>query len=77
MSGGSFTAAHGLSSYGAWASVVAELFCSMWDLSFPTRDGTRLPCFARQVLNHWTTREVLKMNSSKRNENSPVILIFI
>ena len=28
VSGGSFTAAHGLSSYGAWASVVAVLSCS-------------------------------------------------
>ena len=30
----------------------------MWDLSYPTRDRTRIPCIARQILNHWTTREV-------------------
>ena len=30
----------------------------MWDLSFPMRDWTRIPCTARQILNYWTTREV-------------------
>ena len=30
----------------------------MWDLSSPTRDRTHLPCFGRQILYHWTTREV-------------------
>ena len=30
----------------------------MWDLSSPARDQTRIPCIARQILNHWTTREV-------------------
>ena len=30
----------------------------MWDLSSLTRDGTCVPCFGRQILNHWTTREV-------------------
>ena len=28
------------------------------DLSSPTRDRTRTPCFGRQSLNHWTAREV-------------------
>ena len=27
--------------------------------SSQTRDPTSVPCIARQVLNHWTTREVL------------------
>ena len=31
----------------------------MWDLGSPSRDQTRVPCIARQILNHWTTREVL------------------
>ena len=31
----------------------------MEDLSCLIRDWTRLPCIARQVLSHWTTREVL------------------
>ena len=31
----------------------------MWDLSSPTRDRTRTPCFGRRCLNHWTAREVL------------------
>ena len=30
----------------------------MESLSFPTRDQTRIPCIARWILNHWTTREV-------------------
>ena len=30
----------------------------MWDLSSPTRAGTNAPCIERQILNHWTTREV-------------------
>ena len=32
----------------------------MWDLSSLTRDWTRTPCIGRQILNHWTTREVRK-----------------
>ena len=27
--------------------------------SSQTRDGTRVPCIGRQILKHWTTREVL------------------
>jgi len=30
----------------------------MWDLSSLTRDGTRISCTARQILNLWTEREV-------------------
>ena len=39
--------------------VALRLICSsdMWDLSFLTRDKTYVPCIARQILNHWTTRE--------------------
>ena len=29
----------------------------MWDLSYPTRDRTRVPCSGRWILNHGTTRE--------------------
>ena len=40
----------------------AELPCSMWDLSSLTRDQTLSPCIReRWILNHWTTREVLKV----------------
>ena len=46
--------ARGLSSCGARA----KLPRGMWDLSFPTRDQTGIPCIARPILNHWTTREV-------------------
>ena len=30
----------------------------MWDLSFLTGDRTHVPCIGRQILYHWTTREV-------------------
>ena len=30
----------------------------MWDLSSSTRDQTCTPCFGRQSLNHYTSREV-------------------
>ena len=29
----------------------------MWDLSSLTRDWTGVPCIARRILNHWTTRK--------------------
>ena len=32
--------------------------CRVWDLSFPTRDGTHTPAMAARHLKHWTTREV-------------------
>ena len=47
-------AAHGIFHCGmrAWQA------CGMWDFSSLTRDWTRTPCIGRQILNHWTTREV-------------------
>ena len=30
----------------------------MWDLSSPARDQTCTPYIGKQILNHWTTREV-------------------
>ena len=45
---------HGLSHCGSQA----QLLCGMRDLSSLTRDQTCVPCIARQILNHWTTREV-------------------
>ena len=30
----------------------------MWDHGSPTRGGTHVPCIGRQILNHWSTREV-------------------
>jgi len=50
----SLVVAYRLSSCGAWA----YLPCGMWELSSPTRDWTHIPCIARQILNHWATREV-------------------
>ena len=39
-------------SSGAW------LPCRMWNLSSTTRDRTHVLCIGRQILNHWTIREV-------------------
>ena len=36
----------------------SKLPLGMWDLSSPTRDRTCISCIARQILNHWTMREV-------------------
>ena len=51
---GSLVEAHELSCCGAWAL----LPCCTRDLNSPTRDRTHLPCIGRQILYHWTTREV-------------------
>ena len=34
----------------------------MWELSSPTRDWSHVPCIERQLLNHWTTREVPRVS---------------
>ena len=39
----------------------AQLLRGMWDLSSPTRDQTHIPCIGRRILNHWTTRELLRL----------------
>ena len=36
----------------------AYLLCGMLDLTSQIKDQTCIPCIARQILNHWTTREV-------------------
>ena len=68
---GSSLAMWGLSSCGVWAPessgsvvVVHRLSYphSMWDLSSLTRDWACVPCIARQILNHWTIREVPASN---------------
>ena len=45
-----------------WASLAAacgaQLPHGMFDLGSQTRDRTHIPCFGRQVLNPWTSREV-------------------
>ena len=37
----------------------------MGDLSSLTRDQTGVPCIVRQILNHWTTREILDFTFGK------------
>ena len=39
-------------------SVCASLSHSVWDLSPPIRDQTHIPCTGRQILNHWTSKQV-------------------
>ena len=41
--------------------LICPLACGI--LSSPTRDQTHIPCIARQILNHWTTREVCPLSS--------------
>ena len=48
---GSSVVVQGLSSCDAWAWLLHD----MWDFHSWTRDGTHIPCIARQILNHWTT----------------------
>ena len=50
----SLFAVQGLSS----CSTQAELLCGISDLSSLTRDRTHVLCIVRQILNHWTVREV-------------------
>ena len=44
----------GLSSCSSWAWLPQR----MWHLSSPNRYKACVPCIRRQILNHWTTREV-------------------
>ena len=46
---------------GAWAQQFwrTDLVALQHVGSSQTRDRTRVPCTGRQVLNHWTSREVL------------------
>ena len=37
---------------------IAHLPLCLWNLSSPTRDGTRVSCVARGIPDHWSTREV-------------------
>ena len=53
----------------------ASLPCGMWDLSSPTRDQTPVCCIGRQILNHWTTREVLS-SSNFLNWSPKVLSVF-
>ena len=63
---GSSIAERGLSSCGAWTLVPAHrLSCSVaCGILVPSppppapKDGTRVPCIGRQILNPWATREV-------------------
>ena len=36
----------------------AQLLRDMWNISSLTRDQIHVPCIARQIFNHWATREV-------------------
>lgn len=54
----SLVAAHGLQIQLRICSTWAELPCGMWNLSFPTKDGTSVFCVAWWILNYWITREV-------------------
>ena len=40
-----------------WGFFLVTL-CGLWDLSSMTTDPAVTLCIARQILNHWATREV-------------------
>ena len=46
---------------------------SRMDPSSSTRDQTHIPWIARQILNHWTTREV--PGSAPWHASSPLVLV--
>ena len=47
----------------------------MWDLSSPTREQIHTPCIARQILNHWTAREVPPWEFLKALPKQPLSLV--
>ena len=53
---------HGLGSCSSWPLECRlstyGLVVSLHLESSKTRDGTHVPCIGRQILNHWTTREI-------------------
>ena len=60
---------------GAWASAVPVLaqelwltgLVALWHLgSSGTRDQTGAPCVRRQILDHWTIREVQGLNKIQK-----------
>ena len=53
-----YLAALGLSGRILHCGTQAQLLCSMGEITSPTRDRTWVPCIARRILNHWTTRKV-------------------
>ena len=73
---GFFFAQHRLSSCGTWV----QLPQGMWHPSSQTRDLTGIPCIARWILNHWTTREVPIVYFQQCAQNMPgtrmVLIVF-
>lgn len=51
-------------------SAQAQFLHGMWDLTSHTRGRTFVPCIARQILNHWTSREVPVMQIFPSGLNS-------
>ena len=45
----------------ASCGVQAELLCGMWDLEFSDQGSNPRPLHWKAILNHWATREVLKL----------------
>ena len=54
----------------------AQLPCSMWDLSSPTRNLIHVPCIRRWILNYWITRDVSSALSQRVFFNSAATLVF-
>ena len=71
---GSVVVAHGLQSAGSGV-VVHGVSCSVACGIFLTRARTRVPCIARQILNHCATREVPAdfLSSALRNDTCKAV----
>ena len=47
---------------------------ALWQVgSSWTRDQTGVPCIARQILNHWTTREALRFSFILLLNSTPIV----
>ena len=57
---GIFVAANRLFSSGGLGAPehMGSVVGGMWDSDYPIRDQTCISCLGRQILHHWTTREV-------------------
>ena len=60
---------------GSWLLCSCGLVaCGLWDLSSLTRDRTHVPCVERQILSHWTTREISEKSFIKGTPGPPLKL---
>ena len=77
MAHGLFTVVHGLLFS---CGVQAQFFPQHVGFQFPhqgTKDGGRVPFIGRQILNHWTTREVSVSELLNGTWNKKVLFVVV